>query len=133
MTTPNEAAEAIYDRLDTAISGSTPFTFENEDFDEPDGEWVRLSVNTNSRVQETLGPIGSRRYFSGASILVQCYTKTDQGRQGADTLARTITNLFEGVSFSGVNCNNAIARETPPKGKWLQTVVEIEFTYDETK
>lgn len=133
MTTPNEAAEAIYLRLETALTGVTPFTFENEDFDEPDGDWVRLSVLTKSRIQETLGPIGGRRYFSGASILVQCYTKTDQGRQGADTLARTITDLFEGISFSGVNGNNAIAREGPPKGKWLQTVVEIEFTYDETK
>lgn len=131
MTTPNEAAEAIYARLGAQI-GSVAHTFDNEDFDEPD-EWVRLTVNTNSRVQETLGPIGARKYFSGASIFVQCYTRTDQGRQAADTLAKTITDIFEGVSFSGVNCNNSITRESPPKGKWLQFVVEIEFTYDETK
>lgn len=131
MTTPNEAAEAIYARLEANIA-PVAFTFDNEDFDEPD-EWVRLTVNTNSRAQETLGPIGNRRYFSGASIFVQCYTTTDQGRQAADTLARTITTIFEGVSFSGVNCNNSITRESPPKGKWLQFVVEIEFTYDETR
>lgn len=131
MTTPNEAAEAIYARLVAQI-GPIAHTFDNEDFDEPD-EWVRLTVNTNSRIQETLGPIGARRYFSGGSIFVQCYARTDQGRQATDTLAKTITDIFEGVSFSGVNGNNAIARESPAKGKWLQTIVEIEFTYDETK
>lgn len=131
MTTPNEAAEAIYARFEDGI-GTTAFTFENEDLKEPD-EWMRLSILTRTRNQETLGPKGSRKYFSGASIMIQCYSRINIGRQSADTLARTVTTLFEGESFSGVNCNDSIARETPPTGGWYQIVVEIEFTYDETK
>lgn len=133
MTIPNEAHEAIYQRLEDNIGG-VAFTFENEDFDSSaHDEWVRLTIRTNARAQETLAPIGARRYFSNSSILVQCYTKIDQGRKAADDLARTITEIFEGVRFSGVNCNNSITRESPPSGIWLQFVVEIEFTYDETR
>lgn len=131
MTTPNEAHEAIYARFEGGI-GTTAFTYENEDLDAPDS-WYRLTIRTLARNQETLGQKGNRRYFSEASILVQCYTRTNKGRQEADTLARVIVTLFEGETFSGVNCNNGITRETPPDGKWYQFVVEIEFTYDETK
>lgn len=131
MTTPNEAAEAISARF-VANIGTTAHTFENEDLKEPD-TWMRLTIRTQARNQETLGPKGSRRYFSNASILVQCYSRTNIGRQPADTLARTVTTIFEGETFSGVTCNAAIARESPPEGKWYQIVVEVEFTYDETK
>lgn len=131
MTTPNEAAEAISARFEAGI-GTIAFTYENEDLKEPD-TWMRLTIETRTRNQETLGPKGSRKYFSNASILVQCYSRTNIGRQPADTLARTVTTIFEGETFSGVNCNDAIARESPPQGRWYQIVVEIEFTYDETK
>ena len=135
MTTPNEAAEAIYSRFRTEFSGSSPvpFAFEGEDFKEPRGSWMRLSVNTNSRNQDTLGPIGGRRYFSGASIFVQCYTLANQGRQAGDALSRRVLTLFEGTRFGGVTCNDGIAREQPASGRWVVFVCEVEFTYDETK
>lgn len=131
MTTPNEAAEAIYARLETNI-GAVPYTFENEELNTAE-PWVRLTIRTRGRNQETLGKKGNRKYFSQSSIFVQCFALTDTGRQDADTLARLITTIFEGESFAGVTCNDSISRESAPKGKWYQIVVEVEFTYDETK
>lgn len=131
MTTPNEAAEAIYARLVDNI-GTTPHTFENEELNVK-VPWVRLVIRTRDRSQETLGNKGNRRFWSESSIFVQCYSLTNTGRQGADTLARLITTIYEGESFSGVNCHKAVPRESPPKGRWYQNVVEVEFTYDETK
>ena len=131
MTTPNQAAEAIYARLEANI-GSVEYTFENEDLTAPD-EWVRLTIRTRARNQETLGRKGNRKYFSQSSIFVQCYSRLNIGRQGADTLARLITTIFEGETFSGVTCNDSVSRETPPEKDWYQIVVEVEFTYHETK
>ncbi len=135
--TPNEAAEAIYARFNTEFgagsSSPVPFQFEGEDFKEPRGTWMRLSINTNSRNQETLGPIGSRRYFSGASIFVQVNTLANQGRKAGDTVAKRVLDLYEGQGFGGVACNDGIAREQPVSGRWKSIVCEVEFTYDETK
>ena len=138
MTTPNEAREAVYARFNTefgtgSVNGAVPFQFEDEAFDEPNGTWMRLTIVTTSRLQDTLGPIGSRKYFSNGSILCQIYTRRDQGTREAELLAKRVIDLFEGVSFSGVNGNSAIAREQPPEGRWYFIVCEIEFTYDETK
>lgn len=135
MTTPNEAAEAVYSRFATEFGGASPvpFVFEDEDFKAPRGSWMRLWINTNSRNQDTLGPKGARRYFSGASILVECYTLTNQGRKAADDLARRVVTLFEGETFSGVTGNDGIAREQPVSGRWYKIVCEVAFTYDETK
>lgn len=131
MTTPNEAAEAIYARFEANI-GDTPFTYENEDLDAPDG-WVRLSIRHNGRRQETMGRATNRRFESRGSIFAQCYGRTNLGRQGVDALALTVANIFEAQSFNGVNTFEATPREQPPDGKWFWIEVEIVFAYYERK
>lgn len=131
MTTPNEAAEVVYARA--AANLTPPIQFENEAFDAPDGRWVRVVVRTRARNRETLGPEGARRYFSQASVIAQCYDRADLGRAGADAVAREVIVAFEGRREAGLAFNDAIAREQGPDGRWYLVVVEVEFTYSETR
>lgn len=134
MTTLNEARQAVYDRFVTNWGTRTTFTFENEEFDEPaTGDWVRVSVKQTASGQETLGPKTQRKYIRNASVMVQVFTPTNIGKTTADGHATTAAGIFEGESFSGLNCNDALIREGGQDGKWDITLVEVAFFYEETK
>ncbi len=136
MTTLNQAREAVYLRFTTLFTGvaSDRIAFDNEEFNEPTaGDWVRLVVRSFVRSQDTLGQTGNRKFRSTASVLVQVYTLANTGVKQLDTLAEEVKNIFDGVSFSGLDFLAGNIRETGPDGKWYQYVVEIEFDYDEIK
>lgn len=136
MTTSNEAKEAIYLRFVDNFTGVilSRIDFDNEDFDEPaTGAWVRLVVRNIGRAQDTLGKVNNRRFRSKAVVFVQVYTEANTGVQQSDTLAKEAADIFEGVSFSGLDFQSVFVRETGPDGKWYQSVVEAEFSYDEIK
>ena len=136
MTTLSEAKEAVYQRFVDNYTGVTldRIDFDNEDFKEPDtGDWVRLVVRSAARFQDTLGKSGNRKFRSMASVFVQVYTEANTGVKQSDTLATEAADIFEGVSFSGLDFRSAVVRETGPDGKWYQSVVEVEFDYEEIK
>ncbi len=136
MTTVTQAREAIYQRFLDNYTGVVAgrITFENEEFEEPtSGEWVRLVVRSLVREQDTLGKSGNRRFRSKASVMVQVYALADSGVQQLDTLAEEAKDIYEGVSFSGLDFLAANINETELDGKWKQYVVDIEFDFDEIK
>lgn len=138
MTTPNQASVAIVDRFLANFAGvpNARVVLQNEDesfSDNSEDPWIRLSILDQVRNQETLGKITNRKYRGGGQVFVQVYTKVNIGVQIGDTLAKEALDLFEGVSFSGVDCNNGLARRSGPSGKWYQHIVEVEFDYEEIK
>ena len=138
MTTSNEALEAVQTRFLTSYTGvpNSRIVFQNEDekfSDNSTASWIRLSVLDQTRTAETLGKVGNRKYRTGAQVFVQVYTETNIGVKIGDTLAKEALDLFEGVSFSGLDFNNGIARRSGADGKWYQHIVEIDFNYEEIK
>lgn len=137
MTTLSQAKEAVYLRFTTNFTGLSAdrIALDNEDFEEPiSGDWVRLVVRSQERVQETLGKKGNRRFRSRALVFVQVYTETDTGVKQSDVLATEVRDIFEGVSFSGLDFQEGVTvRETGPDGRWYQSIVEAPFDYDEIK
>lgn len=136
MTTSNEAKEAIYARFTAQFTGvaADRIAFDNEDIKSPKDEpWVRLVVRHLGRDQNTLGRAGNRRFRASALVLIQVYTVAGTGTKQSDELAKEAADIFEGVSFSGLDFRSATARETGPDGKWYQQVVEAPFDYDEIK
>ncbi len=136
MTTPNEAREAVYLRFTGTFVGVTAdrIALDNEEFNEPEtGNWVRLVVRHGGRAQETLGKPTNRRFRSEATVFVQVYTPTDVGMKTGDLLAKAAANIFEGVSFSGLDFREATVNESGPDGRWYQHLVEAVFDYEEIK
>ena len=134
-----EARERVYqrwvDNVPTALTDA--WTFENEDFDEPaeDTSWARVSVRDLGGGQNTLGPIGGRKFRRTAAVAIQVFTPRGSGMGTGDSLAHTVRGIFEGVSFSGLDFNNGVVSEIPPDDddKFVQHNVVVSFDYDETK
>ena len=135
MTTLNESRAAIYDRFIADWGSTTPFVFDNEQFEkEPiDTPWVRLVVRNITGTQETLGRKTNRRYNRQGLIIGSVYTPSNQGTAEADDLATQFRSIFEGEKFSGVYVNNANLREVGNDGEWFQINIDIFFFYEEIK
>lgn len=136
MTTLSQAREAVYARFVANYTGvaADRIAFDNEKFEEPvAGDWVRLTVRSGPRGQDTLGRVGNRRYRSSARALVQVYTPTNTGTKQGDALATEARDVFEGTSFSGLDFTDGQVRESGPGGRWYQHIADIEFDYDEIK
>jgi hypothetical protein len=135
VTTLNEAREAVYDRFVVQWGVTTPIVFENEQFAAPANDsWVRLSVRGNVvRAQETLGSVGNRKFRSTGMVFVQVYTRADVGLKQGDDLSKQARDVFDAVSFSGLDFLAGLVRETGVDGKWQQHLVEVNFDFDETK
>lgn len=146
-TTIKAAREAILSRwiAQWVDSGSprTPYTFENEKSAPPEavaqaafgtdtGSWVRLSVRNTYSAQETLGPVGSRKFERRGDIHIQIFVPVDRGTADADTLLGQARAVFEGARFSGITCYAGTPKEVGVDGRWYQVNVVIQFTYYET-
>lgn len=134
MTTINESRKVIYDKFVTLWGTTSPFTFANEQFNEPENlPWVRLTVLNELGQQETQGVIGNRKYNRSASIKAQVFTLANTGVSKSDELTTKIQDIFEGNTFTGVYIYNSNINEIGTDGKWYMALVEISFFYDEIK
>lgn len=132
MTTLVEAREQIYQRFANNFT-TVPLTFEGEDFDPPETAWVRLVVRHTAGGQDTLGPVGARRFIRRGIIRVTIYTPTNQGLRQGDALGQEVLNLFEAIRFDGIRPNDGLVRESPIQDEWIVHVADILFDYEETK
>lgn len=142
-TTLQAARQAILNRWIAQWGTTTTYTFENEKLVPPAAmaasafsidtdTWVRVVVHNTESVQETLGPVGNRKFQRTGEIAIQIFVPVDRGTADADTLAMQARAIFEGARFSGVCCYAGLAREIGPDGRWFRVDVTIPFTYWET-
>lgn len=94
--------------------------------------------------QDTLGRVGNRRFRRIGIIAAQVFTPINRpvfaggtdlndGLGSGDDLAQAIREIFEARSFSGLQTNDGLVRESPPEGEWFIHIVEVFFDYDEVK
>ena len=137
MTTLDEATESVSARFLANYTGVTNnlVLFDNEEFEnEPtSGAWVRVTVDQIDRNQDTLGKIGNRKFRSQAIVFVQVYTNANTGVQQGNVLAKQAADIFEGVSFSGLDFRAAKTTKIGIDGKWFRHLAEAPFDYDEIK
>ena len=133
---PNDARKAIYARfLDNfSLLDRDRINFDNEKFAEPmSGEWVRLVVRHQVRIQITLGKNGNRKFRYTGVVFAQIFTEADTKTLTSDTIAKSISDIFDAVSFEGLDFQASASRESGPGGKWNMVIVEAPFTYEERK
>lgn len=136
---PVDAAEAVYSRWTTNWGTTTPYTFDNEDFEPPaptsGTQWARVKVAHTTGAQATMGGAGVRRYDRGITVTIQLFDEVNAGKRTLLTLAQTARNIFEGVRFSGLWETEGVAvRDVGPDGEgWYLMVVEANLQYEETK
>jgi len=131
----DSAREYILQRFVDNI-GAVSYTFANENYDPTPGtDWVLFEILELDSTQETLGVTGNRKYERSGFLRARVFTPINEGTATSDSIVTTIRTTFEGVSFDGIRCYDAVARETAPdpKNTWFQQVVEVYFEYTDTK
>lgn len=129
------ASEAIYQRFVDNYT-ATPYVFDNEiggTLDQGATSWVRLSVRELGLDEQTMGNAGSRKFRRSGIIIVQTFSPVDAGVATLQTLCETIRTIFEGVRFSGIESFSSRVRDIGTDGKWRGAIVEINFSWTETK
>ena len=140
MTTPNQAREIIYAAFAAvfgALDPEVPFAFDNEEFTPPDASaglsWVHLTVKEADSAQETLGPVGGRRYQRTGVVAAQFYVPANGGTARADALVKVFRDTFEGVTLSGVYFLNCQVVELGIEGASWRVNALASFWFEETK
>lgn len=135
MATINEARQLIYDKFILDWNDETPFDLDNEDFNEPeDTPWVRTVVRNRLSNQDSLGPVGVRKFLRVGAVFTQIFVPIDTGVEEADRLAELIRVMFEGVRLTGGLWFFATdVRELGPVDDYYQIVIESNFNYEQTK
>ena len=132
--TPNAAIEAIYNRFITLWSAKTAVILDNEGIEPPDNAaHVFLTVKSTFNNQRTLGGSGNRKYDRNGIIFVKINTLANTGIVTSNGYVKDVLDIFEGVSFSGVVCNNTQVTELGSDGKWFSVIVEISCNYEDIK
>jgi len=132
MTTANEARTSLYQEFSDNWTLS-PYTFPNEAFDEPETEWVRLSVLNGAGGQHTLNKPGARIYRRLGIVFAEIFVPTDAGIALADSLGQAVLTIFEGKRIGEVSLNDGVLLEVGPQGRWFKMNATIALDYDETK
>lgn len=137
MTMIQPANTAIFQRFENVLTPlMVPFVFENETFSTPDGgEYIRCSIRHATSTQSSQGGIGNRRFQRTGSAFAQVFTPENTGTDRNRELVQAIVAGFEGTRIVGttIRFNDVIPREVGPAGRFFQSVVEINFIYDEIK
>ena len=144
MTTANQAREIILGRFITvwdALDPAVPYTFDNEDYEPPNGagdqSWCALMIRESIGGQETLGPVGARRYRRNGSANLEIFALRNKGSQKADSLVQTFRNNFEGVTLSAsgndVYFTDCQVQEVGIEGAWYRVNAFASFWFEETK
>ncbi|MCH7524012.1 MAG: hypothetical protein IIC74_03115 [Bacteroidetes bacterium] len=135
MPTINEARVLIYDEFISVWNNETPFDLDNKSFTEPESTpWVRTVVRNTISNQDSLGPVGIRKFLRVGSVLTQIFTPIDTGVEESDRLSEIVRGIFEGVRLTGGLWFFATdVRELGRIGDYYQVTVESTFNYEQTK
>jgi hypothetical protein len=149
MTTASQAREAIIARF---IASYVPvafadvvdltrraqlYSFDNEGADAGDaaaGEsWCRFVIQEADSRQETLGPVGGRRWRREGVARLALYCPSNKGTLKSDGMVKTFRGVFEGVSFSGVYFTNCQVSDLGIEGASWRVDALAQFWFEEIK
>lgn len=157
MTTANQAREAIIARFiasyvpvafaDVVDANPTEqerlrrlrYSFDNEGADagntvEPlEESWCRLTIVETGSAQETLGPIGSRRYKRDGVVKLALACPHRKGTLKSDAMIKAFRDVFEGVSFSGLYFTDCQVSDLGIEGASWRVDALASFWHEEMK
>ncbi len=98
--------------------------------------WARVTLQHTGGGQGSLsGALGTKKWDRNGVLIVQVFVPNGEGLSQAYSLAKIVTDAYEGVSspLRGVWFRNARINEVGPDGEWFQVNALVDFMYDEIK
>ncbi len=150
MTTMNQAREAIIGRFianyvpvafaDVAAENREAlYSFDNEQAEAgqavapPGASWCRVTIQETQSGQETLGPVGARRYRRNGVVRMSLYCPADRGTLKNDSMVKPFRDAFEGVSFSGLYFTDCQVSDLGVEGAAWRVDALAVFWFEERK
>jgi hypothetical protein len=136
--TPKAAKNAIVQRYLDEFEGDFPIALPNQPFSPPvpgaGVVWVSLDVRLATGGQDSLGPIGGRRFLSGGVVLAQVSTTSGDATNLNDDTAKAALDLLDGVRLAGglwTYGGRIVTAGT--NGEWYQQNVIVNLQFEETR
>lgn len=132
--TIDEARVVISTVFATSWGSTTVLILPNEKYTPiPGTPWTRLTYQELYGGQQTLGPIGSRKYERRSLIFLEFYGLLDVGSKATSDYVHTARGILEGRDFSGVSVFNLFVQDEGEDDRWYRVVLQGLLTYNETK
>lgn len=93
--------------------------------------WARFSMRHTSGRQDTLAPVGQRRFLAGGIVTVQVFTPFGDGRTLSDQVVAVVKTALRARHSSGVWFNDVRIEELGQDGPWFNVNVVADFRYQE--
>ena len=101
--------------------------------------WLRLVLRHTGRVQDTMGPVGGRRFRNDASIFAVCFVPLREPGGPAprgDQIIEAFKAIFSSrhiMTPAGerITTYASVPLEQAPDGPWLPITVQTPMSYDE--
>lgn len=117
------------------FTATTHLDLGNENFKPPaSGIWCRFEVRHETGNQETLGAVGNRKFERTGFAVAQVFGPVDAGQYATTEKARTVRDLFEGQTISGIRIFGvALQHVGVSEKRWYQVNVPVRFEHTELK
>jgi hypothetical protein len=137
-----DVQEALYERWAEAWKDgdepASPYCFEDETFDPPEGLWVRFSVKRRPGGAGTIGKPGNRKMDRVGVVFVQLFVPPGDGVGDLSDAAERAAGIFENcrlltrhdIRFGEVEPGDAFDSD---KGRYRAVVVEGRFDYEDIR
>jgi hypothetical protein len=142
MSRWREVQEALYQRfVDQWVEAAEPLTpvqLENEQgFDPPNGQWVKLLVVSRPGGPGTIGRPGNRKMDRAGAVFMLLREPPGGGVGSLSDLAERARDVYENCRFNPHDIRFAqgdIGREALVEdGRWWGVTVECRFDYEDLK
>lgn len=92
--------------------------------------WARAAVRHTFGAQETLAPVGSRRFESGGVFTLQFFSPSGDGHTLTDAVVAVVKTALR-ARFASIHFTNVRVAEIGADGPWFNTNVDADFRYHE--
>lgn len=91
--------------------------------------WARAVVRHLDSRQETIAPVGIRRWQNTAQLVVQVFQQAGSGTSAADTLAQIVIAQMMGADLGDLHVYRATPQEIGTRDGWYQINVVATYRY----
>lgn len=128
MPTPDEAEAIIVAAFRTAWGAATPVALGNTPL-LTEHEWAAVTIEHTRGTQESLGPVGARRFYRYGSLVVRTYTAEGRGTARSAALTAIVRDAFEAKTISTVVFAVVSDYAPPLRPPWYVVEVRAPFWY----
>ena len=99
----------------------------------PDKPWLRLNIIPAFGVQDTLAPVGDRKFRRGGVIGCSFAIPAGTWTAKCDEIAQKLIDVFESKTVNGIIISSGVYSQNGQDGNWFMAEVVFDFEFVDLK